>query len=70
MPHELFLTTRQTTKIQNAFANNMSTDRKVSIAQVSKTIQSVGSFASWLGKLDKKALTNVANLLVDIIYLY
>ena len=25
LPHELFLTTRQTTKIWNAFANNMST---------------------------------------------
>ena len=24
LPHELFLTTRQTTKIRNAFANNMS----------------------------------------------
>ena len=23
LPHELFLTTRQTTKIRNAFANNM-----------------------------------------------
>ena len=39
----------------------MSTDIKVSKAQVSKIIQSVGSFASWLDKLDKKALTNVAN---------
>ena len=26
LPHELFLTTRQITKIRNAFANNMSTD--------------------------------------------
>ena len=25
-PHELFVTTRQTTKIRNVFANNMSTD--------------------------------------------
>ena len=25
LPHELFLTTRQTTKIRNAFANSMST---------------------------------------------
>ena len=28
--HELFLTARQKTKIRNAFANNMSTDIKVS----------------------------------------
>ena len=32
LPHELFLTTRQTTKIRNVFANNMSTDIKVSKA--------------------------------------
>ena len=38
--HELFLTTRQTTKIRNAVANNMSTDIKLSKAQVSKIIQS------------------------------
>ena len=36
LPHELFLTTRQKTKIRNAFANNMSTDMKLSKAQLSK----------------------------------
>ena len=60
LPHELFLTTRQTTKIRNAFANNMSTDIKLSKAQISKIIQSGGSFGSWLGNLGKKALTNIA----------
>ena len=49
LPHELFLTTRQTTKVRNAFANNMSTDIKLSKAQTSKMIQSGGSFGSWLG---------------------
>ena len=29
LPHELFLTTRQTTKIRNAFANNLWTDINV-----------------------------------------
>ena len=47
LPHELFLTTRQATKIRNAFDNNMSTDVKLSKAQISKIIQSVGSFGSW-----------------------
>ena len=47
LPHELFLTTRQATKIRNAFDNNMSTDAKLSKAQISKIIQSVGSFGSW-----------------------
>ena len=43
LPHELLLTTRQTTKISNVFANNMPTDVKISKAQISKTIQS-GAF--------------------------
>ena len=63
LPHELFLTTRQTTKIRNAFANNMSTDIKLSKAEIFKIIQSGGSLVSWLGNLGKKALTNIAVLL-------
>ena len=59
LPHELFLTTRETAKTKNAFANNMSTDTKLSKAQISKIIQSGGSFGSWLGNLGKKALTNI-----------
>ena len=48
VPHELFVTTRQTTKIKNAFANNMSTDIKLSKSQISKIIQSGGSLALFL----------------------
>ena len=55
LPHELFLTARQTTKIRNAFANNVSIDIKLSKAQISKIIQSSGSFGSWLGNLGKKS---------------
>ena len=41
LPRELlFLTTRQTTKIRNAFSNNKSTDIKHSKAQISKINQS------------------------------
>ena len=64
MPHKLFLTTRQTGKIRNAFANNMSPDIILSKAQISKIIQSVGSFGSWLGNLGKKTLKNIALPLV------
>ena len=64
LPRELFLTTRQTTKIRNAFANNKSTDIKLSEAQISKIIQSGGSFGSWLGNLGKKSITNIAIPLV------
>ena len=60
MPHELFRTARQTTKIRNAFANNMSTDIKLGKAQISKIIQSSGSFSSWLANLGKDSQTNVA----------
>ena len=59
LPQELFPTTRKTTKIRNAFANNMSTDIKFSKAQISKIIQPGGCFGSWLANLGKKALTNV-----------
>ena len=59
-PHELFLTTRRATKIRNAFTNNMSTNIKLSITQISKKIESSGSFGSWLDNLGKKALTNIA----------
>ena len=46
LPYELSLTTRQTGKIRNVFANNMSTDIKLSKAQISKIIKSSGSFGS------------------------
>ena len=36
LPHELLLTTRQKTKLRNAFNNNMSTEIKLSKAQISK----------------------------------
>ena len=38
----------------------MSTDIKLGKAQISKIIQSGGSFGSYLGNLGKKALTNIA----------
>ena len=56
--HELFSTTRQKTKIRNIFANNMSTDIKLSKAQISKTIQSGGFLGTKsgnvIGNLGKK----------------
>ena len=51
LPHELLLTTRQTTKLRNAIENNMSTDIKLSKAQISKIIQSGGFLGSLLSKL-------------------
>ena len=41
LPHELFLTTRQTTRISNACANNMLTDINLSKGQISKIIRQI-----------------------------
>ena len=60
LPHELIFTMQQKTKIRNAFANNTSTDIKLREIEISKTTRSSGSFGSWLGNLEKKALTNFA----------
>ena len=49
--YELLLTTRQKTKLRNAFNNNISTDLKLSKAQISKIIQSGGFLGSLLSKL-------------------
>ena len=51
LPHKLLLTTTQKTKLRNAFNNNMSTDLKLSRAQISKIIQSGGFLGSLLSKL-------------------
>ena len=40
LPHELLLKIRQKTKLRNVFNNNMSTDLKLSNAEISKIIQS------------------------------
>ena len=48
LPHELLLTTRQKTKLRNAFNNNMSTDLKLSKGQITKIIKSGGFLGSLL----------------------
>ena len=50
LTHELLLTTRQKTKLRNTVNNNMSTDLKLSKAQISQIIQS-GGFLGLLSKL-------------------
>ena len=50
-PHELLLTNRQVVNIRKDFANNLSTDIKLSKAQLSKMIQSGGFLGNLLGKL-------------------
>ena len=59
LPHELLLTTRQTTKPRNAIENNMPTDIKLSKAQISKIIQSGG----FLGTLLMTGLLLIKNVI-------
>ena len=56
LPHELLLTTRETTKLRNEIENNMSTDIKLSKAQMSKIIQSGGFLGKPPGPLLKTGL--------------
>ena len=51
LPHDLLLTTRQKAKLRNVFNNNMSTDLKLSRAQILKMIQFGGFLGSLLSKL-------------------
>ena len=61
LSHELLLTTRQTTRLRNSIENNMSTDIKLSKAQISKIIQSGG----FLGKLLGPLLLLIKNIIKD-----
>ena len=67
LPHEWLLTMRWKTKLRNAFNNNLSTDLKLSKAQISKIIQSGGFLGSLLstlaGPLIKVAIPLAKNVL-------
>ena len=68
--HELLLTTRQKTKLRNAFNKNMSTNIKLSKAQISEIIQSGGCLGSLLSKLAgllmKVAVPLAKNILASV----
>ena len=51
LPHELLLTTRKNTKLRNAINNSLSTDIKLSKAQIKKIILSGGFLGKLLSKL-------------------
>ena len=67
LPHELLLTTRQKTKLRNSFNNNMSTDLKLSKAQISKIIQSGGFLGRLLGPLLKTGLPLIKNVIKPLV---
>ena len=55
-PHQLLLTDRQVSNLRKSFANNSSTDIKLSNTQLSKVIQSGGFLSRFLGPLLKTEL--------------
>ena len=69
LPHELLLTARQETKLRSAF-NDLSTDLKISKAQIFKIIQSGRFLGSLLikiaGPLMKVAILLAINVLAPL----
>ena len=63
LPQELLVTTRQKTKLRNAFSNNESTDLQISKAEISKIIQSRGFLGRLLGPLLKTGLPLIKNVI-------
>ena len=65
--HKLFFRTRQKTKLRNAFDNNMSTDLKLSKAQVFKIIESGGFLGSLLSKLAGRLMKVAVSLAKNVL---
>ena len=65
LPQELFLTTRQTTKTRNAFANNISTKQ---YSANPKIIPSGDFFGSSLANLCKQSINKCCFILLVITY--
>ena len=62
-PHKLLLTNRQVANVRKAFANNSSTDIKLSKTQLSKMIQSGGFLVRLLGSLLQAGLSLMKNII-------
>ena len=62
-PHKSLLTNRQVLNLRKAFANNSSTDNKLSKTQLSKMIQSGGFLDRLLGPLLNQGLPLIKNVI-------
>ena len=62
-PHKLLLTNRHVTDLRKSFANDSSTDIKLSKTQLSKMIQSGGFLGRILGPSFKKGLPSMKNVI-------
>ena len=67
LPHELYLTSRQTTKLRNSIEINMSADIKLSKAQIKKMIKPGGALGSILGKLANPLLKIATPLATNVL---
>ena len=65
-PYELLLTNRQIVNLRKAFANNSSTDMKLSKTQLSKMIQSGGFIGGLLGPLLKAGLLLIKHVIKSL----
>ena len=65
-PYELLLTNRQIVNLRKAFANNSSTDMKLSKTQLSKMIQSGGFIGGLLGPLLKTGLLLIKHVIKSL----
>ena len=68
LPHELLLTTRQTTKLRNAIENNLQTDIKLCKSQISKIIKSGGFLGKLHGELLKTGLPLIKSVFNPLVY--
>ena len=66
-PHKLLLTNRQVSNLSKAFANNSSTDIKLSKTQLSKMIQLGGFLGRLLGLLLKTGLSLMKNVIEPLV---
>ena len=66
LSHDFLLILRQVSKLRKAFANNLSTDIKLSNTQISKIVQLGGFIGRLLGLLLKNDLLLMKNVLMPL----
>ena len=69
LPHKLFLTQKQITKLRKNIENNLQTDIKLSKAQISKIIQSGRFLGKILGPLLKTGLPLLKSIIKPLGFL-
>ena len=66
-PHKLLITNRQVSNLRQSFANNSSTDVKLSKPHLSKMIQSGGFLSRLLGPLLKTGLPLIKSVIKPLV---